>query len=170
MEDIKVAAWMLRYGVRSLIHNLQFIPPERAEWKPEPGAKSPLEIVTEVLWAVRMYEPLFAGPDYPDTAPELPRPATLREGAALLTAAVDRYAAALEAAGPELDRPQQMPFGGVFRAYRAVCYPVLELFHHHGQLCYLQSLLGDTEMHWDEAAIADEFAWKGQPTEDASRQ
>lgn len=37
---------------------------------------------------------------------------------------------------------------------------MLDLFHHHGQICYLQSLLGDTEMHWDAAAIDDVFAWK----------
>jgi hypothetical protein len=36
----------------------------------------------------------------------------------------------------------------------------MDLFQHHGQICFLQSLLGDAEMHWDEAAINDEFAWK----------
>src|SRR5437773_7398686 len=99
MEDMKVAAWMLRYGTRSLIHNLQFIPADRAEWKPEPGAKSPLEIATEVLRAVRMYQPILEGPDYPDPRPPLPQPATLQEAAKLLTDAVEQYAAALEAAG-----------------------------------------------------------------------
>ena len=162
MEDIKIAAWMLRYGTRSLIHNLQFIPADRAEWKPEPGAKSPLEIVTEVLRAVRMYYPIVSGADAAGPRPEWPQPATLQEATELLVAAVEQYAAALEAAGPELNRPQPMPFGGVFRASRAVCYPVFDLFHHHGQICYLQSLLGVAEMHWDEAAIADEFAWKDE--------
>ena len=56
-----------------------------------------------------------------------------------------------------------MPFGGVFRAYRAVCFPLMDLFQHHGQICYLQSLLGDREMHWSETAIDDEFAWKEGP-------
>jgi hypothetical protein len=162
MEDLKVAAWMLRYGARSLIHNLQFIPADRAEWKPEAGSKSPLEIAAEVLRALAMYRPILEGTGYSDTMPEWPRPATLQAAAELLAAAVDEYAAMLEAAGPELDRPQPMPFGGVFRASRAVCFPLLDLFHHHGQICYLQSLLGDREMHWDEAAIADEFAWKGE--------
>ncbi len=168
MEDLRVAAWMLRYGARSLIHNLQFIPQERADWKPEPGAQSPLEIMTEVLRAVTMYRPILRGPDCPDPRPPLPRPATLQEAAELLTAAVEDYAAALESAGPEPDRPQEMPFGGVFRATRAVCYPVLDLFHHHGQICYLQAMLGDGGMHWDEAAIADEFAWKGSGGVDAA--
>lgn len=164
MEELKSVAWMLRYGVRSLIHNVGFIPEERAGWKPEAGAKSPLEIVTEVLRAVRMYEPILHGPEFPATTPPFPRPATLQEATTLLAAAVEEYAAALEAAGPELERPRPMPFGGVFRATRAVCFPLFDLFHHHGQICYLQSLLGDTEMHWDEAAIADEFEWKSAAT------
>src|SRR5205807_1931078 len=98
---------------------------------------------------------------YPDPRPPLPLPKTLPEAVELLEAAVEDYATALEAAGPELERGQAMPFGGVFRASRAVCYPVLDLFHHHGQIMYLQSLLGDRDQHWDEAAIAEEFEWKG---------
>ena len=73
----------------------------------------------------------------------------------------DAARAALERTGAELDRAQEMPFGATFRASRAACFPLLDLTHHHGQICYLQSLLGDSEMHWDEAAITDEFVWKG---------
>ena len=162
MEELKAAAWMLRYGARSLAHNLEFIPADRAHWKPDPAAKSPLEIAAEVIRVLHSYRPIFVGPEYPDPRPPVPQPATLEEARSLLQAAAQEYAAALEAAGPELDRPQVMPFGGVFRAYRAVCFPVLDLFHHHGQICYLQSLLGDEEMHWNEAAIAAEFAWEAE--------
>jgi hypothetical protein len=107
-----------------------------------------------------MYRPFFESPDYPDPRPSFPQPVTLEEARSLLVAAAEDYATALEAAGSELDRPQAMPFGGVFRAYRAVCFPLIDLLHHHGQICYLQSLLGDRETHWNEAAIADEFAWQ----------
>jgi hypothetical protein len=51
--------------------------------------------------------------------------------------------------------------GGLLWATRAVLIPVLDLLHRHGQICYLQTLLGDTEMHWDEAAIRECF---GQPS------
>jgi hypothetical protein len=159
-EDLKAAAWMLRYAARSLAHNLEFIPADRAGWKPEPAAKSALEVAAEAVRVLHMYRPILDGPEYPEPWPQAPEPATLEEAGRLLTAAAEAYAAALEAAGPELDRPQSMPFGGVFRASRAVCYPLLDILHHHGQICYLQSLLGDREMHWNEAAIADEFEWK----------
>jgi len=161
MEDLKAAAWMIRYGARSLAYNLEFVPEERAGWKPAPAAKSPLEVAAEVIRAIRMYRPIFDGPGYPDPRPPLPQPTTLEEARSLLLEAAEDYAAALEAAGPELDRPQDMPFGGVFRAYRAVCFPLMDLFNHHGQILYLQSLLGDKEMHWSAAAIEDEFTWKG---------
>lgn len=160
MEDLRAVAWMMRYGARSMAHNLEFIPEEWANWKPEGAAKSPLEIAAEVVRGIHMYRPLLDGPDYPDPRPQCPQPATLEEARGMILAAAEEYAAALEAAGSELDRPQPMPFGGVFRAYRAVCFPLLDLFHHHGQICYLQSLLGDTDTHWNEPAIEDEFAWR----------
>jgi hypothetical protein len=164
VEDLKTAAWMLRYGALSLAHNLQFLPADRAGWKPEAASKSPLEIAAEVIRGMRMYRPIFDGPDYPAARPASPQPATLEEARSLLLATADDYASALERAGPELDRPQEMPFGGVFRASRAVCFPLMDLFHHHGQVCYLQTLLGDRETHWDEAAIADLFEWPAGDT------
>lgn len=156
MEDLKAAAWVLRYGTRSLIHNLEALPPDRLTWKPEPGTKSALEMAGEVARALRMYQPLFQGQDC-FSLPMFPEPASLAEATSYLARAAEEYAAALEAAGPELDRPQPMPFGAVFRASRAVLFPVMDLFHHHGQVCYLQSLLGDRETHWDEAAITEHF-------------
>lgn len=167
MEDLKAAAWMLRYGARSLAHNLEFIPQERAEWQARDTAKSPLEVAAEVIRALQMYRPIFDGPDYPSKLPRPSIPQNLDEARSLLLTVADEYAAALEAAGPELDRPQEMPFGGVFRAYRAVCFPVMDLFHHHGQVCYMQTLLGDRETHWNEAAIAAEFAWPAEATAQA---
>lgn len=159
MEDVKTAAWMLRYGARSLAHNLEFIPADRENWKPEPAAKSPLEVASEAIRVIQMYRPYLNGPGAA-TPPMPPAPPTsLAEARGQLVAAADEYADALEAAGPELDRPEAMPFGGVFRAYRAVCYPVLDLFHHHGQVSYLQSLLGDAEQHWNLEAIDAEFSW-----------
>ena len=47
--------------------------------------------------------------------------------------------------------------GGMLWAPRAALIPVLDLLHHHGQVCYLQTLLGDREQHWNEAAIAEFF-------------
>jgi hypothetical protein len=153
MENLKVAAWMVRYGARSLAHNLQFIRADRLDWKPEPCAKSALEIAREVVGGMRMYLPILRGGEW-DRSTEYPRVSTLDEARSLLAETAEEYAAALEAAGPELDRLVNIA-GGMLRAPRAALYPVMDLYHHHGQICYLQTLLGDREQHWNEAAITE---------------
>lgn len=153
MENLKVAVWMLRYGARSLAHNLQFIPADRLDWKPEPGAKSALEIAREVVGGMRMYLPILRGGEW-DRSREYPRVTSLDGARSLLAETAEEYAAALEAAGPELDRLVNIA-GGMLRAPRAALYPVMDLFHHHGQVCYLQTLLGDREQHWNEAVITE---------------
>jgi hypothetical protein len=155
MQNLKVAAWMLRYGARSLAFNLGFIPPDRLDWKPEPGAKSALEIAREVVGGIRMYRPILSGGEW-DPTTAYPPIATLDEARSLLADAAEEYAAALEAAGPELNRLVNIA-GGPLRAPRAVLFPVMDLFHHHGQICYLQTLLGDREQHWDGDTIAELF-------------
>jgi hypothetical protein len=158
MEDVKAAAWMIRYGAQSLAHNLDFIPAERENWKPTPEAKSPLEIASEAVRVFGMYLPMLEQGGFPPFNCGFEPPASLAEAKTQLLEISDRYARALESAGPELDRAQPMPFGGVFRATRAACYPLLDLMNHHGQILYLQSLLGDAEMHWSDEAIQSEFA------------
>jgi hypothetical protein len=155
MDNLTVAAWMVRYAVRSLIHNLEFVPADRLDWKPEPGAKSALEIAGEVAGNLQWCLPILRGGEW-DTSGGRPRPETREEARSLLTEAADEYAAALEAAGPELDRMVNIA-GGPLWAPRAALIPVLDLLHHHGQICYLQTLLGDREQHWNEAAIAEFF-------------
>jgi hypothetical protein len=155
--DYTAAILMLRYGAASLLHQLEAIPEDRRDWKPAPTAKSALEIVGEVTRAIRMYLPVARNTDW--DPPVYFHPATLEEARELLTAAVDDYVAALEAAGPELEIPREMPFGGVFRASHAALYPAIEVQHHHGQLCYIQSLLGDEEMHWCWPAVDQAFTY-----------
>ena len=89
MENLKVAAWMLRYGVRSLAHNLEFVPADRLEWKPEPSAKSALEIAGEVAGGMRMYLPILSGGEW-DTSAERPRLTTLEESLWLAREGGDR--------------------------------------------------------------------------------
>ena len=155
MDNLKVAAWMLRYGVRSLTHNLEFVPADRLDWKPEPGAKSALEIAGEVVGNLQWCLPILRGGEW-ETSSGRPRLTSLEEARSLLIGTADEYATALEAAGPELDRMVNIA-GDMLWAPRAALIPVLDLLHHHGQVCYLQTLLGDREQHWNEAAIAEFF-------------
>ena len=81
-----------------------------------------------------------------------------------LTEASTAYATALDAAGDELERPVESPFGTMW-ASSAVLFGAIDLLHHNGQLTYIQSLLGDAEMHFPENALGEYF---GPPAEAAA--
>src|SRR5690348_9636753 len=123
MENLKVAAWMLRYGVRSLIYNLESMPADRLVWKPDPNAKSALEIAGEVVGGMRNYLPILRGGEGKRSNP-WPRFTTLEEARSLLTSTAEEYTAALEGAGPELNRLVDIA-GGMLRAPRAALFPVM---------------------------------------------
>lgn len=155
---------MMRYGALSFLHQLDQIPADRLHWKPEPSAHSAMEIAAEVISVFRMYQPLLEARDAESVMwvrVERTPPEDVSEARSLLMPAVEDYLRALEASGPELARQQPMPFGGVFWAEDAATYPLLDVMHHHGQLCYLQALLGDEEQHWSDDAILSSFMREG---------
>lgn len=154
MEDLRVAARLVRWASRNLAFNLDFLPADRWEWKPDPAAKSPQAIMGEVIGVMRMAMPVFAGGAFAQV--DFPQLASAAEAKPLLIQEADAYAAALDAAGPELDRLTDTP-GGELLAAHAVLFPLIDLLHHHGQIIYLQSLLGDAEAHFDHDALAVSF-------------
>jgi len=154
MEDLKSHACVLRWAAQNTAHNLTFIPEDRLDWKPEPGAKSALEIVGEVTAAMQMMLPVFTGGVW---APRpFPRPNGLQHAQEMVREEAERYAAALEAAGPELERVTPVAGQEVWAA-RAVLFPVIDMIHHHGQIAYIQSLLGDVEPHFALDALRVAF-------------
>ena len=48
--------------------------------------------------------------------------------------------------GEHKGKTLKLPFGE-FPLSQAVSMPVVDLIHHHGQIAYIQTLLGDTEDH-----------------------
>lgn len=150
MADLKPLARIVRWGTASTIHNLGKLPEDKLDWKPEPTSKSALDVVAEVTGVMRMSMPLFQGEPM-EYQPE-PAAATRDEAISRLQAASDTYVAALEAAGDELEQPVETPFGTFWGTY-SVVFGLIDLLHHHGQLTYLQSLLGDAENHADMDAI-----------------
>lgn len=154
MADLRPLARIVRWGTASTIYNLGKLPADKLDWKPEPTCKSALDVVAEVTGVMRMSMPLFQGGvmEYqPETAA-----ATREEAIARLQEASDAYVAALEAAGDELEQPVETPFGTFWGTY-SVVFGMIDLLHHHGQLTYLQSLLGDAENHADMDATKQCF-------------
>jgi uncharacterized damage-inducible protein DinB len=159
MEDLKSGARLLRWMVDNIILNLSHIPEDRLHWKPEPGVKSPLEIAGEVVAGQRMMLPVFTGGDW--TPQPHPQPQTFEEAKGLLLQSAEAYIAALESADPaKLDRMISL-FGFSVWAPRAVLLPLIDTTHHHGQITYIQTLLGDAEYHFDVEAASRFFARPG---------
>ena len=152
------AAAMARWAARDFVHNLEAIPVDKLDWRPAPEAKSALQIAGEVAGSIRATIPLLEGRDWQwQGMSELKSAAEARQ--AVLEAA-DEYATKLESADAgKLAREIQLPFG-TFWAARFALFPVIETIHHRGQICYLQSLLGDAETRFDEDAVP---AFFGRP-------
>jgi hypothetical protein len=74
-------------------------------------------------------------------------PTTLQQAQDMVTSSAGDYAGALQRLTPEaLGKTVQLPFGE-FPMSQAVTMPIVDLIHHHGQIAYIQTLLGDTESH-----------------------
>lgn len=157
MADLKASAHVVRAMADALAFNLSKIPADKLDWKPTPEAKSALQVAGEVVGVMHMMLPAFSGGEF--AGAPLPHPQSLEEAQQALAEASAQYADALDAAGPELERPIPSPFGEMW-ASRAVLFGMIDLIHHHGQVTYIQSLLGDAEVHFPPDGVTK---WWGPP-------
>jgi hypothetical protein len=95
--------------------------------------------------------PMLSGGSF--TRPDHPGATTLDAAKELLLSSGRDYAAALRAVKPE-DLGRQVDLGfGTFTLAQAAGMPVIEMIHHRGQIIYIETLLGDTQDHFDMAAL-----------------
>jgi hypothetical protein len=147
MHPFDRAAWLTRFAGHNFAFNLGFFPPERLAWKPAPTANSPFEIAQHVAMACLSALPTLSGGAYQAVSP--PVPTDLAEAQALVRDATARYADALLAVDPaRLEETVRVPFGE-FPFAQFATFPTFDVMHHHGQITYLQTMLGDTESHFD---------------------
>lgn len=135
--------------MKSLVFNLDFIPADKLEWKPAPTSKSALEIanhLAEFLGDVSGC--LDSGEPRPVSA------TTIAEAKQMLIEASERFILALRLAPPAILEEkfrEDRPFTTGWIATAAI----LDTIHHHGQIAYIQTLLGDTEIHFDSSSLAN---------------
>jgi uncharacterized damage-inducible protein DinB len=154
MNYTDVLAGQAEWAAKNMAYNLDFIAPDKLDWKPAPTAKSALDIVNHVVAAIRSMKSLLEEGNYerpnfqhPDFTPAT----TADEAKTLLVTTAGEYAQSLRAVKPEdLGKDVNLPFGTMPLA-RVVSMPVIDLVHHHGQIAYIQTLLGDTEPHFDRS-------------------
>ena len=146
MPNLEPVARVVRWGVESMAFNLGQLPADKLNWKPNPESKSALEVTGEVVGVMQRMQGVIEGGGFHGAQYETP--ATLEEAQRQLAETGEAFAAALEKAGPELERTLETPFGTMWGS-RVVLWGMIDLVHHHGQISYLQSLLGDGEMHFN---------------------
>jgi hypothetical protein len=145
MHPMEGVARLAEWAGPDLAHNLDFVPEDRLSWKPAPDSKSALECAAEAAIFMKSMIPVLAGAEWtpPDYAP--PSRAEVQE---MLRSGSKEYAAALRAIPPErLAEVVSTPFGDTPLGQLAG-FPVVDVIHHRGQVCYLQTMLGDRENHF----------------------
>jgi uncharacterized damage-inducible protein DinB len=155
MADLKAVARLVRWAAGSVAFNLAQLPEDKLDWKPSPEAKSALDVAGEVVFVMKSALPVFTGGTL-DLDVARDKPANLAEAQQWLAETSAQFAGLLDAAGPELERAIDTPFGQLW-ASSAVTFGLVDLLHHHGQITYIQSLLGDAENHMDWGAMMQYF-------------
>jgi uncharacterized damage-inducible protein DinB len=147
MSPIELLAGQARWAGENIAYNLEFVPDDRLDWKPATTAKSVIEIVNHTIGAMKGMTGAVRGGAW-----EIPdfQPATTRaEAQSMIREATGAYADAVQALSPEdLKKNVAVPFG-TFPMSQFSSFGVVELQHHRGQICYLQTLWGDTKDHFD---------------------
>ena len=132
---------------RNLAHNLDFIPDDKLDWKPAPTANSAMEVVQHLLGAQHRLRAVLEGGNMENV--QVPEPQTRDEAKQALAESADAYAAMLRGLDPAtLNDKINLRFGEMPKAFVA-SMAVADTIHHHGQIAYIQTLLGDTETHFD---------------------
>ena len=134
---------------KNIAYNLKFIPDDKLNWRPAPEAKTALEICQEV---VNVFDGITKALQTGQSAPVKSENvfATREEAQAELERASQAYAAFLGGLQPsDLEGTIDMPMGPWPRA-RFASIAVIDAVHHHGQIAYIQTLLGDKDSHFFE--------------------
>ena len=159
MADLKIVARLARWAAESMAHQLSFIPEDKLNWKPNPESKSAAQAAGEAVGVMKLMVPVLTTGGFAPASEPYPVPATVEEARRLLLEVSEQFAAGLEAAGPELERQVATPFGELWGPL-CVSFGLVDLLHHHGQITYIQCLLGDGVNHGDPASVSK---WFGQP-------
>lgn len=143
---IKIALW----SAQDAAFNLDFIPDDKLDWKPSPEAKSALEVANEIASSfqggISWLETGKWGSEY--------TPATNRDAVKEnIKNNSEEYAQKLrEFPEEQLSEIHESPMGPMSNQF-TVSLALIDVTHHHGQIKYIQSLLGDAEDHFVSAEL-----------------
>ena len=144
MTSIELTGALLDWANKNICNNIDFMPDDRMSWKPEPGAKSPYEIIGHMTNTVEM---MTSGLKQ-HAKRELPDPTSKEQAKQMVNEVIQNHVAFIKTLSDEqLAGKVNLGPLGEFPMAMATALPVVECINHHGQLTYIQTLLGDEESH-----------------------
>ncbi len=144
------------WAAKNTLYNLGFIPDDKLNWKPAPEANSAMEIIRHMAGAMAGMRGILERGGGAWRAVDLPLPDTREAAAELLLGELEKYQAAVRAVPlARLAEKIEVRPGWSIALARACSMPMVDQIHHHGQISYLQTLLGDTEPHFDPVLLGD---------------
>ncbi|HEX8463986.1 MAG TPA: DinB family protein [Abditibacterium sp.] len=146
MHPLQLLSDTVTWAGKNLSYNLGFIPDDKLTWKPAPDAKSALEICEEVVHVLTSIGGMLQHKEAGEAASFSTREAAQH---AVEQATADYGQMLLSFGSNDLSGELDMGFAKMPKA-RAITLPVVDTIHHHGQIAYIQTLLGDTTSHFQE--------------------
>ena len=141
-------------GAKFIANNINAIPEDKRNEVPAGKAQSPLYIVAEAANVNGFVARVLKGeagerPSSEETDAYLKSFDTMEKALAFLTKETDSLLAAIDALDEStLGDLMQTPVGERTRfAFAEI--PMWHMSYHDGQLNYIQTMLGDEEMHWN---------------------
>lgn len=143
---------------QTITRTVPFTPTDKRNWSPMGAARTTTDVMQECADALEMFTKFMRAGQFPAPNPKAraaraealkKNPPTFEDLRARLQKAVEKYAQAIEKFPAErwmemVSSPfggQQMPLGSLLGL------PVFNMVYHWGQINYIQTMLGDTEMH-----------------------
>ncbi|RYX85262.1 hypothetical protein EON83_06610 [bacterium] len=131
---------------RNFAHNLEFFSDEQLSFTPAPTALCALEITSAAAANLLNMKAALTGGQFGSVAVETP--ASRAKAQELIVCASTGYADWLKGLdGSDFDESVNLGFVTMSRG-QCMMIPVIDLVHHHGQIAYIQTILGDTESHF----------------------
>ena len=147
MDALQLWTGQVSWAMKNLAYNLDFISDDKLDWKPAETAPSALEIVNHMGDALSRMRSQISHNEY---ASNIILATNCDEAQTLVREETAKYAQMLRDTTPEqLNEMVTFPWGE-FSKGRLAEMMSIEVSHHHGQIAYLQMLLGDTQSHFEE--------------------
>jgi len=149
------ARGITRIEHEQLVRDLQHIPDDRLDWVPMGKAKTPRQIVVECAGAYRwLAAKLGNAPDADEQWGAVcgMSPGTREATVELLGGCWDELVAAFDGVEEAMLEEKRQVFWGEATVETLLFFCEWHTTYHSGQLNYIQTLLGDTEMHMEPPA------------------